>query len=93
MIAMNYGIHDANDSPLPSGTDLTIAVMGDGFTSADRWVDPTNPGRVQLKFSKAGPATVRIDVPGFGYKIFTIDIPEGGGEATVNNPIVLIPLS
>lgn len=87
MIAMNYTITDANGAPLPVGTPVVLIVNGG---QADVWADPANPGRFQLKFPNPGPVTALVSSP-LGQKVWSDTIPAGGGEATANNPLVLLP--
>lgn len=88
MIAMNYTITDNNGAPLPLGTPVVLVVNGG---QADVWSDPDHPGRYQLKFPNSGAVTALVSSP-LGQKVWNDVIPAGGGEATTNNPLVLLPL-
>ena len=87
MIAMNYSIQNQN-GPLPVGTPV-VAVANGATLKVNP--DPVNAGRYQIEFPVDGPVMAAVFAPGCQL-VYNDVIPPSGGEASINNPMVLLPL-
>lgn len=87
MIGMNYSIQNAN-GPLPLGTP--VVAIANGMTCKVN-ADPVNAGRYQIEFSQMGAVMAAVFAPGCQL-VYNDSIPASGGEASTNNPLVLLPL-
>ncbi len=87
MIGLNYSIQNHN-GPLPLGTPEVAVVNGQPCVVH---ADPLNSGRYQIEFSAPGPIMAAVFAPGCQL-VYNDVIPASGGEASTNNPMVLLPL-
>ena len=87
MIGLNYSIQNQN-GPLPVGTPVVMTANGAALKVNP---DPVNAGRYNVEFPNAGPTMVAAFAPGCQL-VYNDVIPASGGEASTNNPLVLLPL-
>jgi hypothetical protein len=88
MIGMNYSIQNQN-GPLPLGTPV-VAIANGAALQVN--ADPVNAGRYQIMFPASGAVMAAVFAPGCQL-VYNDVIPASGGEASTNNPMVLLPLS